>query len=549
MTFCRKKAGAVEVGDRISAEWVVLVALVGLFARPRGGFCESPRAEIAEIRIVCENVFDTNLPGYDGWAYRLVDSLHVTTSESFVRQLLPLVPGQNVSAEEISEAERVLRTFSFLRSAEVRRVPREDSRIDIEVRTRDAWTTKVGASFGGVSGATHYGFGAEEVNFLGFGKTIEVSFQKNPERTTKSLLFFDPRLLGTNHVVELEYRDGTDGRGFRGRGERPLRLGADPWGWSIEGEDLRQTVSIYRHGETSSTISEHIRRFGAELLGTARGSAVETLRLGVGLVRLRDDFEPLDLARPDDRPADRDRADLYGILRFQQLRFHSGAYINRFSRVEDIPIGFDLELRGGLSPKAFAGSENVLLTSGHISKGFEVEERSFGLFKAEWDYRHGTEGRERSGRLIVDGTLFYRGTSWPERNLLVFHLRYGMGSGLAPQDRFLLGGDNGLRGYLSHFYDGDRTALLNIEHRFSGETEFLNLVQIGAAAFFDAGVAADHRAWNPGSWRSSIGVGLRAAVPRSTHVNVIRLDVSYPFSDDLQAKRGIVISFGSGQAF
>jgi len=510
---------------------------------------QSARFEIAEIRVTRVNVFDSRLPDENHWIERLVDALHMTTQESFIRDVLTLQSGQSVTSEEIEEAARVLRKFLFLRGVEIRKIPRDDGRVDLEVDTRDAWTTKLGGSFGGASGTTHFGFGAEEVNLLGLGKTVSINFDSTPERKTKKFAYLDPRLFGSVHTLETEYLDNSDGKGYRVKAERPLLRGADPYGWSVEGVDLTQTLRIYRNGGTSSKIDDHLRRLSAACLITLEGSAAQSLRLGVGWERLRERFEPVSLSAPVDLAPDRDRADVFGIFRFQELRFHSEAYVNKFSRVEDIPIGLDVEIRAGVSPKALAGSENVFLLGGRASQGIETTKESFGLTVATLDVRRGADGVEHSGRFLVDGTLFVRGPEkWPH-DLIVFHARYGAGWGLAPQDRFLLGGTNGLRGYHSHAFDGDRILLLNFENRISGEHEFFRLVQIGAAAFLDSGIAADHRAWDAGRWSTSAGLGLRAAVSRSTHVNVLRLDVAYPFSRDSKGKRGIVVSFGSGQAF
>jgi len=510
---------------------------------------ESVKTEVAAIRVLTANVFDPATPGENAWPFRLVNSIHVTTRQDFLLRAVPIEPGARVSDEEIREAERILRRFTFLRFVQIRRIPREDGRIDLEVATRDAWTTKVGISYGGGGGESRLKVGLEETNLFGLGKLLAVQFEHTAIGTTKrSLAYEDPRFFDSNRHLKLEYLNNSDGNGYRLEFGLPLLRGADPFGYSINADHITDELPIYHDGKTSSRVSRHTEAIETEAIWTLHGSAIETLRAGIGFAPRSEEFETISSNFPDQLPRDIHRADITLFVRRLSLRFRSEAYINRFSRIEDIPTGLDLAFYGGLSPRLLAGQENVWLFGGHLAQGFDTFNGNFGTARLNVETRSGGSPDDRTGKIDLEGIAYIR-TGWPEHSIALGHIKYDAAWRLPPQDRYLLGGDTGLRGYKAHAFDGDRSLLMNFEYRVNGEREYFKLVQIGGVAFLDTGLASNDGVLDPGKWKSAIGLGLRFGIPRSAKVNILRLDVAYPFSSDARGKRGYVVSFGSGQAF
>jgi outer membrane translocation and assembly module TamA len=97
---------------------------------------------------------------------------------------------------------------------------------------------------------------------------------------------------------------------------------------------------------------------------------------------------------------------------------------------------------------------------------------------------------------------------------------------------YLLGGDNGLRGYPLRYQSGSRRALFTAEERFYTDVYLWRLFRVGGAAFVDVG-----RAWggdnintaNPG-WLSNVGFGLRFVSVRSAFGNVLHMDIAMPLN-------------------
>jgi len=129
------------------------------------------------------------------------------------------------------------------------------------------------------------------------------------------------------------------------------------------------------------------------------------------------------------------------------------------------------------------------------------------------------------------GLDYHRGQS-PNRNLYlgleaahVVNLRNGQ--------QLELGGSNGLRGYDTHFLNGDSSILFTAEQRFFSDYHFLQLFRVGVAAYYDVG-----RVWgndDPASQSKfqDVGVGLRLAPSRSQSGQIIHLDVAYPLDSVL----------------
>jgi hemolysin activation/secretion protein len=511
------------------------------------------RWEIAEIQIQNRDIYDEDNPAERGWVYRLVNRIHFTTRESFLRQALPLAPGQKITYADIQEAERILRRFSFLREVRIEKRDRPDGRIDLVVITRDSWTTKIGISAGGGGGETRLRLGLEESNLLGFGRSLAFEFDRTSVRTTKSVSYEDPRFLNSNRKFELRYLDNSDGSGYSAKLSLPLLRGADPFGWSIEGIRLTEWVPVYDKGEVSYRIERKTTALEAEAIWTLSGSALQTLRAGVGFAPRREDFgeTEADHGIPPFGPlsVDRRQADIYFLLQSRAFRFRSEAYINRFARVEDIATGLDGEVRVGVSPEVLAGDEDVWLFNGSLAGGFDTFRGNFGTARVEVDIRRGARDENQTGRIEAEATGYFRLSGPLPHALGVAHVHWINGWRLQPQERLLLGGDTGLRGYDAHAFDGQKRFLMNLEYRTAWEREWFHLVQLGAAAFLDTGIARDHDVLHPSNWKTSAGIGLRFGIPRAARNNVLRLDVSWPFAKDDRGKSGYVISFGSGQAF
>jgi outer membrane translocation and assembly module TamA len=89
---------------------------------------------------------------------------------------------------------------------------------------------------------------------------------------------------------------------------------------------------------------------------------------------------------------------------------------------------------------------------------------------------------------------------------------------------------------------------MNFEHRMYAGREILHVVSPSVAAFVDVGKATNGVLLRPSSFKTDVGIGLRLGLPRAPR-NVLRVDFAYPLQRDFLGRRGMLISFSSGQAF
>ena len=140
-------------------------------------------------------------------------------------------------------------------------------------------------------------------------------------------------------------------------------------------------------------------------------------------------------------------------------------------------------------------------------------------------------GSVRDTTLKASGRLYVR---LPKRLLLFSMLSGNMGVNLDQDHEFVLGGENGLRGYPRNYQAGDRSALFTLEGRYFSSLYLFRLVRVGGAVFYDMG-----RAWgkdfvnaqDAGILRD-VGFGLRFAMTRSGLGNVIHVDLAFPLDGD-----------------
>jgi hemolysin activation/secretion protein len=138
----------------------------------------------------------------------------------------------------------------------------------------------------------------------------------------------------------------------------------------------------------------------------------------------------------------------------------------------------------------------------------------------------------------------------PLLQTFVSHLRYDQGWKLDNDVQFFADGDNGLRGYRLHAFEGNRRVILNLEHRVFSGKEILQLVAPGLVVFFDTGAALPPgQSFGIRDLKSDVGVGLRLGIARAPTNNILRFDLAYAFNPDPLGKRGFLVSFSSAQAF
>ncbi|MBI1946844.1 MAG: hypothetical protein HYS27_14205 [Deltaproteobacteria bacterium] len=523
-------------------------------------FAPTAGDRVAFVRVVGHDVFTPD----DFWP-DWFNLAHVQTAKDVVeRELLFAVGGP---FERLDESARILRAmfiFSFVRVTPVRRAA--DGAVGVLVFVRDLWSLRLEQGFQ-VTGPSidRLLLQLTERNLLGRAKVATLRFTMDPSSWSVGEILYDPRVFGGGleageHVEAFFSRldgrfDGVAGLITAGA---PLYDLAQQWGFSVEGSveartrrqmldgeplpwdaagtpAVEQVPSIW--GERNVTIDARLRRQFTQLL-------VHRLALGVGFID--DAAEPIEETKLPPALADAfarevlppTRRTLFPFLAYQGFAAKHRIYedLDTFGISEPVRLGPSLSVLIGAGSKAALSSSDTVFGAG----AFAIADDPWGGL---------VEAAAEGGARLEDGmvknrtlTLRLRLASAP---VLAGRLLVRLDTTLRREDEtntlVTLGGDNGLRGYPSSaFYDvGASLAQSTLEWRSLPID--LATIQLGLAAFYDAGAIFFEPA--EAKPHHSIGVGVRFLFPQFNR-GVYRLDLAAPL-DELGVR--VLLSFGDTQ--
>ncbi len=479
--------------------------------------------------------------------YSLVNALHRRTRRGIVRRELLFGEGDLFRPVLLEETERNLRKFRFLRFARVEAGEPKDGRVDVEVRTIDAWSTKfqVNAKSGG--GKLTGSVGISEDNLLGLGKHLSAFYILDTERSRVQFTYLDPRLMGRFLSMTLSYSTGRDSKRRLFFVEKPFYSTLTSWSWAVWADARRATEFLYEAGEESLRFQQDELDVGAFVAVSLGSTPILVRRLRVGGRFQRDRFEEVPDANDPLPETFQERRFSRLLARFElrEVRFIREFNINTYIRDEDFNLGGELLLEAGFAPKLLGSRDNTWFLLARAARGLFFGTGHFALAELRLSGRLGKNGVENGwGRLRL--SHYFR---LHRRITFATNVGVEVQKNSDPEEQLLLGGEGGLRGYKLRLFDGNKKILGRFEARFLLVGDLFKLVSLGAVAFTDAG-----NAWRQGdrldplSLHVDLGAGLRAAFPRSSQARVLRIDLSYAL-DDNGFDSPWLISFGSSQSF
>jgi hypothetical protein len=525
------------------ARGLAIAAVFGFLAAGAAG--EEP-LRIGRIEIHSLDVFSPE-EASRGWLYRAANSLHIKTREDVIRKFLLFQEGDPYEPAVLAESERNLRALHFVKLASVvARVP-HDGVVDVDVTTQDGWTLELGGNLGSSGGKTTYGMSLSENDLLGTGRQVSIDYDKEIERTVRSVSFSDPYLFKPYWRGALAYENNSDGSRRFAEIVRPFYSFTTPWATDALYDDFGQTEKIYASGVISSQFRQDHRQilaaYGVALTHSESGAQ----RISGGYNQRFDDFQNLE-SRPDDLlPKLRHFRYLFAQYDTVASDFLKLNYVNRDLRYEDFNLGLSFSARLGVSPRAFGLDRTTGLVSALASKGWQLGIRQFILGQVAFQTRLGG-GFENA--ILSAGAEYVRKFDTSLLQTFVSRLRYDQGWNLDADVQFFADGGNGLRGYHLYAFEGNRRMILNLEHRIFSGKEILQLVSPGVAIFFDTGAAVPPgHSFGVRDLKSDVGLGIRIGIARAPANNILRIDLAYAFNADPLGRRGFLVSFSSAQAF
>ena len=480
-----------------------------------------------------------------GAFYQLADKLHIETHASVIRKFLLFHEGDVFRPERLAETERNLRTLHFIKSASVTATEPHDGIVDVIVTTQDAWSIAPETNAGNKGGAATYGANITDTNLLGLGKEVSVQWDKTVDRTRAGIDYQDPALNAQFWTAHLAYGSNSDGNDQRVQFRRPFYSFATPWSADVSYIGFRQHDRLYAGGRSFARFQQS-HRFVNASFGLALNPNDEFAnRFTGGLRFVNDEFSML-RAHPMLRlPRERDFRYLFVRYDHADNDFLKLNFVNKDLRYEDFNLGRHYGVEGAVSPRALGIASTTEFVHLRGSDGFRLGDQAFVMPSV------GVATRFVPGiqNAIARAELIYvnrEGSDYPRT--LVGHLEARSGWRMDREVQFFADGLTGLRGYRAHTFAGSRSFVLNLEERFHLGREVLQLASPGLVAFFDAGNATDDGFRSLMHLKTDVGFGIRVGLPR-TPKNLLRIDFAYALNRDPLGRRGLLVSFSSGQAF
>jgi hypothetical protein len=498
---------------------------------PSDAVLEAEGAVIGRVDIATHNIFDEEDPREGNGLFKLADRLHIRSKHATIQAQLLFASGDKYFGRKLAETERKLRLQPYVYDARIVPVRYANGKVDIRVITKDVWTLSPGVSLARSGGANETKFNLQDSNFLGWGKTLQVSRGSTVDRTSNTVAWTDPNLLGSRWTSTLTYADSSDGSQRQALITRPFFSFDAPWSAKVSVNDFDRTISRYNLGNIVDQFNDNEKAY--ELSGGLSNGLIDgwTKRWTFGVRYDRNLFLPAPITTLPAKIPPSDRTLSYPFTGFDILQdaYKKVGDENQIGRAEDLYFGTEVTGEIGYSNGIFGADRNAILLSAKALHGFDLP-REQQLFLTS-DFSSRLEGGH-ARNLIADAAAKYY-WRWREDWLL-----YAAFSGtttymLDPDMQLLLGGDNGLRGYPLRFESGTSRALFTVEQRVFTDWFPFRLARVGAAVFADVG-----RTWGSGVIGNSdpgllkdIGFGLRLGNTRSGLGNVLHVDFAFPVSD------------------
>ena len=532
--LCAPHAAAADESGAAGSGSAQALSPVLALSLPAATELVAAKAHIGKIEVEVGNIFDADDPQEDRRLFHWVNALHRLTRPQIVLDRLLFAEGDVFDPARLAESERLLRDARYFYDVDIHPTAwdREKNEVTVKVQVRDVWTLKGGVKIGRSGGESSFGFGLQDDNFLGSGKSVKIDRRQNVDRNSTIFHYFDPSLGGSRWQLLTEAERNSDGNVYSANLEHPFYALDTRRAFGLRLRQEEQAIPLYELGEITNRFSRS--RDHAEIyFGLSSGLRGKRVWRWLGGLTYEDaTFAEI----PGEDPGTllpRSRHLIYPFIGFSTAedRFAETRNFDQIARTEDLQLGLAASFSLGFASEALGSDRDALVLEGLASGGFEIGRSQILLYEMALGGRFGRDGGED---VLLSGSLRYHRRNFG-RHLFVLEAQGALSDNLDRDHQILLGGDNGLRGYPLRYQSGESRFLLTGEQRFYTDWYPFRLFNVGAAAFFDIGRTFGHE---PGSlfesrgWLSDVGIGLRLSSSRTHHGSMIHFDLAFPLDAD-----------------
>lgn len=535
----------------------LLVPALWLIASVSSAQTESPFPRIRSIVIDHQPVFAPDerldeiplLPDLT-FIFDLANLLHIDTKEKVIRRELLLKEGDPADPLLIAESERNLRGLPYVRQVKIVTAPASPGEVDLRVLAQDTWTTQPRAGFRFGGGTSRASFGIVESNVLGYGKRIRLLYRKGLDRSSSLFEYGDPRILGSRFAASGTYQNTSDGRVVDANFEYPFFSFETPWAGGTAYSGVRENQRLFDHfGDESLRVRHKGEVFDATIAHRLESSTAEVVdRIGLLYHRDEDTFHGAADTDPTLVPIDRRQSAPAILFHREVVHFVQEKHFEVFDRVEDFNLGNIFEGTFGYSWRALDALVDEPIVRVVDRQGFDLGPGRklflYGQFAGRYH-----DGDLRNAVLDLEGLSYYR-VNFLYEHTLVTRLKLDLARNLDRDAQIFLGNDNGLRGFDTRQFAGEKRFIFNLEDRIFFVNDLFHLVSLGMVVFFDSGYVWDrNQTVDFRRLATSAGIGLRVDALRGAGEALFRLDLAVPITSGGTGRSSPGVTVGNQQAF
>lgn len=468
-------------------------------------------------------IFDLDNPDENHRLFRLANNLHFTTRQQVIAQQLLFIPGETVTEQQLAESERILRSRQYVGDARIRVLRDCADAVDLEVVSHEVWTLTPDFNFKNTGGHSSLGIGIHDSNILGSGQLVDLHYRNNQERSSVGMSYRNPNIGGSHLQFATDLSTNSDGHRYAIDTGHPFYALRDHTSWNLHYESVEELLNQYNYGERTSHLQHQGQTAALTYSFAPDTTGYSIQRFSAGL-----QAEDHKLLAATGLPAPRGFRDnlqlAYPYVQYELLQdaYEEGFNISQIGRTEDLYLGRHLVASAGFAP----GNEQQWIFRGEYSDTLYHQTKALLQLHADWQGRWLQQKGGWEDAVMHAGLDYNRGQT-AHRNLYlgleaahVVNLRNGQ--------QLELGGSNGLRGYDTHFLNGDSSVRFTAEQRFFSDYHWLQLFRVGVAAYYDVGRVFGNNDPVSQTMFQDVGVGLRLAPSRSQSGQIIHLDVAWP---------------------
>ncbi|MGH7481475.1 MAG: hypothetical protein ACRELV_04925 [Longimicrobiales bacterium] len=528
---------------------------------------------ITTIFIDNHSIFDVDDPDLDDrfdWAYDIANRLHVQTDRDVIRRELLFGMGECFDPMLAEESERLLRNLPFLSSIDIFGVAQADGSYHVVVDTRDEWSTRVDVRLRFEDGFGIQGGEVREENLFGTGRSLAIHYFEHEVTRDYGVTYFTPQLFDTRWDLTAGLGKTRAGTFFEQRVEFPFV--GEVGRWSAR-QSFQRRDRFFDFIDTSDPdglvhVLLPIREKAFDIGVTVRVGPPSNLTILGGALTYQEFAYPggfgsigVTQGSFDELGTDSARAAAVwsGLSEIQNIRavlmlgqrniwWIQRRGLDSMRGVQDIPLGAEIQLGLGRSLPALQPEDDFYGTLtfytgvdvGPVLTATRVR------VDARRDFDAPADASEWENVYAEGELLGYWKPGGSEHHTLFARAAGVAGWHTRTPFQLTLGGDVGVRGYEEERFPGARRVTFTLEDRIYFGWPFADVLDLGATLFADLGrvFPGDVPFGTDSGWRSSAGLGLRAAFPPGGRTNY-RIDFAVPVDGGVDwGSPRIVISIG-----